>query len=250
MLVRVHEFGGAHQGLFLKSSPGGKLFAKVEDAVTKLSEHAVSKMSARSAAHDGARARAGVRRVLQQQVDAISRTARLMQDATPDLADKFRMGDIHNDQALLTSARLAARDAVGYKAAFITHGLPATFLSDLDTALEQFEEALHARDAGRDDHLAARASIEAALASGMAAARKLDVWVANRLHDDAVTLSVWERDRHVVRVVRKGRKAKPNTETPAPTPAIAPALQTAATPEVSTAAPQTAVTQTTPTQGK
>jgi hypothetical protein len=36
-----------------------------------------------------------------------------------------------------------------------------------------------------------------ALQAGFAAVQKLDVLVANLLHDDPVTLAVWERDRRV-----------------------------------------------------
>jgi hypothetical protein len=39
--------------------------------------------------------------------------------------------------------------------------------------------------------------MEAALESVMEAVRKLDVIVANRLHDDAVTMAVWKRARRV-----------------------------------------------------
>ena len=171
------------------------------------------------------------REALRERLDAVSRTARLMEDDNPGLADKFWLPDTHTDQALLTAARLVARDAEDYKAEFVAHALPKTFLADFSAALEKLEQALHDRDAGRDDHLAARASIDAALASGWEAVRKLDVLVANRLHDDPVTMAVWERDRRVEHASR-GRSA-------ATAPAAAASPPTAApTPAGSIPAPQ------------
>ena len=53
------------------------------------------------------------------------------------------------------------------------------------------------RYAGRAGTTEARARIKAALTSGMAAARLLDVIVANQLRDDPVARAVWKADRRV-----------------------------------------------------
>jgi hypothetical protein len=213
MLVRVRDFGDSHQDLFPKSTAAGKLFVEIGDAVDEVGQHAVSKMSAHGAALEGGEVRLDAREALRERLDAIARTTRLMADDHPDLANTFRLPDTHTDQALLTAARLVARDAEAHQAAFVAHALPETFLADFKAALEEFEQGLHDRDAGRDQYLAARASIEATLASGWAAVRKLDVLVANRLHDAPVTMAVWERDR---RVEYRSRSRSPAASTPAP----------------------------------
>lgn len=53
----------------------------------------------------------------------------------------------------------------------VAASMPAAFLDDLKEAVETFEEATHAREAGKNEQAAARTSIRAALSSGLAAAR-------------------------------------------------------------------------------
>ena len=70
-------------------------------------------------------------------------------------------------------------------------------MSELHDLVEKFESAVRARDAGRSAQTAAQAGIAAALLSGLAAVRKLDVIVTNQLHGDSAQLAVWDRDRRV-----------------------------------------------------
>ena len=199
-------------------------------------------MSAHGAALDGGDARSVARQALREQVEAISRTGRVLAETNPDLAEKFLLPPIRTDQALLTAARLLARDAASCRSAFVTHEMPKTFLSDFDAAIEQFAQGLQHRNAGREEHLAARSNIQTALTSGWAAVKKLNVLVANRLHGDPATLAVWEHDRHVEglthskRGVRTAATYVAAATTTAATVAVNPASPS--TPEVSTAAPQ------------
>ena len=194
MLARVRDFGNTRRELFPESSPGGQQFGVVAKAVKQLSEQA---MANAAAAGERASTKARGQRALIDRLEAISRTARVIAEGTPGLEDKFHLPDPQTDEALLTAGRVFARDAAGFTSQFVGHGMPETFLADLDDLVATFEKATRYRTAGRNDQTAARASIEAAVESGMEAVRKLDVIVANRLHDDAVTMAVWERERRV-----------------------------------------------------
>ena len=219
-LVRVHAFGEAHGHLFPQSSLAGEMFGTVGTAVKELSEHAVSKMST---ARGGLGTRTIARGALLDRLEAISRTARAIGETTAGLEDKFELPDPPTDQALLTAGRLFARDAEEFKTQFIAHAMPRSFVADLAQLVESFEQSIHDREAERDENTAARASIDAALASGLAAVKKLDVLVANRLHDDPVMRAVWKRDRRVAYPWR----TKNGAAKPAATPAVAsPASQT------------------------
>ncbi len=231
MLVRVREFGEAHGHLFPESSLAGEMFGTVGTAVKELSEHAVSKMST---ARGGRSTRTLAREALLDRLETISRTARAIGEDTAGLVDKFELPDPPTDQALLTAGRLFARDGEEFKGQFIAHAMPPAFLADLAHLVERFEEAIRGREADRDENTAARASIEAALTSGFAAVKKLDVLVANRLHDDPVVMAVWKRDRRVAYPWRT--KAAAATPAPAVSPP-APAVP-AATPAPAVAAPQ------------
>lgn len=68
----------------------------------------------------------------------------------------------------------------------------------------------------------ARAGIQAALSSGFAAVRKLDIVVANQLQDDPMTRAVWERDRRVDYSRRTRKAASPPPVEPAVTAVTAP----------------------------
>ena len=226
MLVRVRDFGKAHGELFGVSSPGGNAFATVEAAVTELSRHAVSKMSSQGAARDSGQRRETARTAVREQIDAISRTAGLMAEDKPDLAERFRLPKARNDQALITAGRLFIRESEAVEAEFIAHGMPSTFRTDLNAAVQRFEHALHDRDAGRAGQTAAQAGISAALESGIAAVDALDVIIANRLRGDAVTMAVWERERRV----KYPKSAGSGVTASAPAPVTAPPVEEGVTP--------------------
>ena len=225
MLARVRDFGNTHRDLFPESSPGGQQFAAVAEAVKQLSEQA---MSNTAAAREGPNTKAKGRRALIDRLEAISRTARVIAEGTPGLEDKFHLPDPQTDEALLTAGRVFAREAAGFKSQFVGHGMPETFLANLDDLVVTFEKGTRHRDAGRNQQTAAKATIGAALASGMAAVQRLDVIVANCLHDDPVTMAMWERERRV---------GYPRVKSAAPAPTVAPAASAADSAAASALAP-------------
>jgi hypothetical protein len=108
--------------------------------------------------------------------------------------------------------------------------MPATFIADLNGLVDRFEQAIQARQAGKDRQTAARANIEAALASGFVALHKLDAIITNHLVGDAVTMAVWRGDRRVDYRSRKRSSGAASTPTPAPEPASTASADAEATP--------------------
>ncbi len=194
MLKRVREFGEAHRELFQAETLGGRALEEVAAAVAQLGEHAVAKMSAQRGVTRG---RATARSELRRRLDAISRNARVIAGDTPGFADPFCPPRQRSDQALVTAARLFIRESEAVKSRFIAYGMPDSFVATLGALVDGFEQAMRSGETKRDGHTAARASIEAALSGGIAAVRKLDVILANRLGDDPVTMAVWKRDRRI-----------------------------------------------------
>jgi hypothetical protein len=225
MLVRVRDFGHTHADLFPESSFAGQMFATVGKTVKQLSEDAVSKMSTK---RGGVSTRTRARHELIDRLDTISRIARAIGTGTEGLEDKFELPNRPSDQALLTVGRMFVRDAEAFTSQFIAHDMPQTFLADLAELVERFDRANREREAERDGHIAARASIETALASGIAAVKTLDILVVNRLRDDPVLMVVWKRDRKISYPWRaKGGAAPPapapETPTTTPQPTVTPA---------------------------
>ena len=210
MLVRVRNFGDAHADLFPASSLAHQAFSTVAESVQQLSAHTVSKMSSVR----GTTTKATARAALIDRLAAISQTGRVIAEQTPGLEEKFLLPAKPSDQVLLMTARVFARDAEPLKARFLTHVMPKTFLADLEEAIGRFEQAIHERDAGRDDRIAARTNITATVESGLAAVRALDAMVGNRLRDDPATLAVWRRDRRV----QYPKRARPSVDVSAPDP--------------------------------
>jgi hypothetical protein len=65
----------------------------------------------------------------------------------------------------------------------------------LEAEVQAFERALEQHEARRSDRTSARAGMAAAMASGLAAVRTLDVIVGNTLRGDPRVMAVWARDR-------------------------------------------------------
>ena len=78
MLVRVRDFGDAHADLFQESSLAQQTFAAVAEAVEQLNAHTVSKLSAAPGMTPKVMARAD----LQDRLEAISQTARVIAEQT------------------------------------------------------------------------------------------------------------------------------------------------------------------------
>jgi len=225
MLVRVRDFGVTHAALFPPSRLGAQAFAAVGGAVAALSDHAASQFSGRGSAREGTVSKAVAREALRDDLEAILRTARALALDMPGIDDKFRPPRGTGDQTVLHAARAFARDAAPLAADFIKHDMPEDFLDDLQNDIKELEEAMRDHEAGKDTHVAARAGIESAIDAGLDAVRRLDAIVPNRLRNDATTLALWERARHVE---YRSSKGKNETVPPEATPIAAAAAGAAA----------------------
>ena len=229
MLVRVRDFGDTHGDLFPTSSLARDQFTAVAAAVKVLSEYSVRKMSAKQ---EGKRTKGLAREALNDRLESMVRTARAIARDTPGFEDRFHIPSPRTDQALLTAGRLFARDAEMIRDPFLAHAMPQTFVADLLEVVDTFERAIHDRDAGKGGQTAARASMDAALASGTAAVQKLDAMVTNHLRDDPATDALWRSIRRIGHPRRTRAKASASPPVPsAPTPT--------ATPPSAAAPPQT-----------
>ncbi len=225
MLLRVRVFGEAHRALFPQSSPGGQAFAALDAAVAELGDKAVSKLST---AREGKQHKHAARAAMLAQMDLLLRCAKVVAKDVPGFDDPFRVPRPRSDQALLTTGRVFTSEAAKVEERFVTYGMHKDFLVETTAVVDTFERAVHAWEVGRNGHTAARASIDSALAAGLAAIRKLDIIVVNQFRHDPVTLAVWRQDRRIDGG-RRTRRATPDVveETLAPDPASAPPVDTA-----------------------
>jgi hypothetical protein len=202
-LLRIRDFGAAHQDRFPSSSSGHAAFAAVADAVADIDEHAAAKLVA---VREGRRDRIARRKLILDRMAAISRTSRAV-TLPAGVPLRLAMPRRRSDVTIATSARAFLREAEAHQDQLVNLGLSSTCLSELRAATDAFDEALKEARAGRSAVAAMQAGIAAALASGLAAARTLDIIVPNAMADDATELAAWHRDRKVIE--GRGRTAPP-----------------------------------------
>ncbi len=212
MLLRVQEFGTKHRDAFPPTSPGGQAFDALSQHVTTLTNQALSKLS--SARQAEGRRKQAARTTVVEQLDTIVRCARVIALETPGFGEAFQLGRLRSSQSLLTTGRLFLQEAPNYHEAFVANGMPDTFVTDLKTLLDAFEQTVKAWEAGRGGHAAARAGIESTMAAVTISLGKLDIFVANRFRDDPETLALWERARKL-EAPRRPRRLQPEDATTA-----------------------------------
>ena len=96
-----------------------------------------------------------------------------------------------------SSARAFAHDAATVKAEFLNHDMPDDFLENLKRSIADFENAIRTQDGGKGTDRAARTSFDGAMENGLAAVRRLEAIVGNRLRNEPSLLTVWEHARRV-----------------------------------------------------
>jgi hypothetical protein len=203
--LRVQRFTSERAPSFPAGSLGAEMCEEINGVVQSLNDALASQTSGLNSAQQATAAREAARQTLRADVQAMTRTARAMALDTPGLENKFRFPRSGSDQALLAAARAALGDAVPFKAEFIRHGLPETFIDDLRAHIADLEQAMGEQNTGRGAHVTATASIEPTIERGMNAMRKLDAIVRNKFRDDPAALAAWESARHMASAGR-GRK--------------------------------------------
>lgn len=216
MFMRVREFGASRAAQFPPTTLAGELLASLNTIIQELDTHTTAQASGRSATLESSASKASARDELRRDLEAISRTARVMALSTPGLEDKFRAPRSISDQALLATARAFAADALPLKAEFIRRGLPENFLEDLAADIEDFERAITQKIQKREAQVAATAAIDDVIERGVNIARELDVIMRNKYADDAATLAAWLSSSRTERRTR--RPPAPTTDTPPPAP--------------------------------
>jgi hypothetical protein len=215
--LRVREFVTSRAAQFPPNTLAGELLTHLNSEINEMETHATAQSSGRSATLQSSTSKAASRDELRSDLDAISRTARAMALSTPGLEDKFRAPRKTPDQDLLATARAFAADALPLKTEFTRRGLPDDFLDDLNSDIEEFEQAINQKIQKRESQVAATAAIDAALERGLNVARELDAIMRNQFANDPASLAAWLSASHTERAPRSAA-ATPSPAPPASTP--------------------------------
>lgn len=215
MFLRVRAFGASRAAQFPTTTLAGELFTRLSGVIDEMDTHTTAQSSERSATLQSSTSKAAARDELRRDLDAISRTARALALSTPGLEDKFRAPRSISDQALLTTARAFAADAQPLKTEFTRRGLPDDFLDDLNSDIQEFEQAINQKIQKRDAQVAATAAIDGALERGGDTVRELDAIMRNQFAGDPASLAAWLSASHTERAPRRAAPSTPDTP-PAP----------------------------------
>ena len=204
MLDRVNAFGSAHAKEFPTGTIGHEMFGIVlqcsQEAIRQTTEHT----SERRRGTAGAKLQA--RKALFDVLGAIRRTAHAIALDSPGFERRFRLPAGNGGPRLFEAARSLQTAARESAAEFIAHGLPATFLDDLASRMDAFEHAMRESRQSRFARRSAKRGLNASLAAGFRAVRRLDAVVPNTLGADSKALAAWQRARRVARSPRSPRR--------------------------------------------
>jgi hypothetical protein len=220
---RVDEFHDTYRGDFPAGTVGDRMFGIIHDALARCRDHATQQTSGHNAAMEGTTSKREAIDHLREQMDAIARTARALALVDSGLDDKFQMPSGRSEHDLLSAAGAFLIDAKPLEKDFLGHDLPATFLADLQAAIDAVDAAGRGQGTGKETHIAARSSLDTALDEIGVAIRHLDAIVPNRLGNSRDKIAVWKSARRVERVARA--KADPASQ---PTPEAAKAVASGA----------------------
>jgi hypothetical protein len=206
MLTGLRNFGARHRKLFAPIALADQIFAVVDDAIATVDAHATSQASSRLEAREHTIAKAVAREALLEKLAAMRRTVRACSNGDRSVDSRFCLPRGVRDHVLVAAARAVARAAEPLERELVAHAMPVTVLDDLTTAIDEFEQTMHARYKATGAHVGARVGIETAVARGFAAVRRLDAIVANHLHDNPGVLAAWKNARRVERSRRSARR--------------------------------------------
>lgn len=218
MFGRVHAFMEARTGQFAIGSVAAQSHTALGGVRTRLQTHSGRQVSGHGAERQATDGRAAARDALRQFLRAIRRTARVVGEEVPGLAEKFRVPRGDNDQELLAAARAAAADAAPIADRFIAHEMPADFIDHLNELIAALEAKITEQSESAGDHIGSRVEIEQGIEEGLKHVRILNVSIRNKYADDPATLAEWTSASHIEGAPRRKKGNGGGGSTPSATP--------------------------------
>ena len=196
MAVRVRDFLRAH------ATEGVEAVAQVrlEELLTRAEALAAQQYAGVVATRASTGKRAEVRRALQSKLlRYLAGVGAVAAKENAELAAEFRLPRTRaTNQAFLTLARGMLEKATAQKELLVSRGMSEQLLTDLATAVADFEKTLEATRAGRREHVGASADLRSVATEIAEQVRLLDGLVRYRFGDNAELMGAWASARNVV----------------------------------------------------
>jgi len=212
-------FGVKYATDFPPISIGGQQFALVSAAVPTASGLAQAQTSGGGQKKAGIKSKAVAYKLLHDDLKAIADGAHsLVLLGTAGLDGKFLMPRNHGAQDMLNAAHAFATDAAAFTTQFVSVGLPATFITQLNTDIAGYETAISTKGAGLTAQGGATGGIEDTTHKAAVALHVLNTIVNNTYKNNPQRLAEWVIASHVEKHTPVKRVKKTTSTTPA-TPA-------------------------------
>ena len=193
MLVRVRDYGTAHKDHLPESSSGEERFAQVSTAVAAIDDHLNARIVA---AADARGVKAATRAAVFEYMKAIALAARRVTEPE-SRASRFRLPRRRSLKVEVSTARVFLAEARARQDAFVSYGLPATFISEFQALVNTLQGAIDTRLSSKTQRGHARQGIVTELARGFRAVRDLDAIVSIGTRHDPIRLAAWQSARRI-----------------------------------------------------
>ena len=138
------------------------------------------------------------RRAIRKNLVVLGGIAEAASAGEQNVAELFRLPPANaNHRSFLTATRVAVAEAVTRGALFIRYGMPETFLDELTSAVDQYEQAVNERSAGRSAHVGAAADLALVTEDIMQIVSQLDALNQLRFQKDGELLAAWKSARDI-----------------------------------------------------
>lgn len=205
-LNRVNDFGQARAADFPATSLGGQKFAEVKALVAQVDATGEAQANATGGAQSRAEVKKTHRVSVVRMLRAIRETAKAIDTDKPGTSDRFKVPRTNGDEPLINSARAIAAEARASEADFLQREMPASFVADLNTEIDEFESASNSLNLYTSQRVSSTASIKNQLAQARRLRKELNPIVSNKYRNDPASLAAWKSASHVERPPKRASK--------------------------------------------
>ena len=212
MAARVRDFLRVHKTEGAEASA----LTRLEELLERANQLATQQRAGVVAARGAAEHRAKVRRRMQSRLlRYLAGVGVVAARQNVELAAQFRLPSINStNQAFVTLAQGMLAKALEHKDLLVKEGLSEAVLTDIGTALAEFEQTLETTRAGRREHVGASGDLPAVATEITEQVRLLDGMVRYRFGDDEELMASWASARNVVGPFRSHDEPDAGNEAP------------------------------------
>jgi hypothetical protein len=210
---RVRAYASTRPADFAVGSRAAAVLAILVAAITDTEQHAAKQTAATLDRQENTEQKRTAINTMLRMMRAINLIARSINEQFPGIADQFKMGR-GGDQDTINRARAFIVAATPISAEFIARGLPATFIADLQAAIDAVDQAEDRQSTARSTQATATAAIATALKQLRTAIRELDAIFNAKYHNDPATLAGWNAASHVEQAPKEKELTSPPSSPP------------------------------------